>query len=119
MSSSSPTTAAATSAPGSKPASPSADSAPGPTVAQQQPQAAELGVYVDTLIKQLQSKFDDMSGHIISKIDTMADRLDDLEKSIAELMQNAEAAAAGPSDDAAAISRPASVAGHGSAGTQG
>ncbi|KAI9187906.1 Heat shock factor-binding protein 1 [Blastocladiella emersonii ATCC 22665] len=54
--------------------------------------APELAVYVDTLLKQLQAKFDDMSMQILTKIDTMGSRLDDLEKSIAELMEHAAAA---------------------------
>ena len=49
----------------------------------------ELTVFVQTLLQQMQTRFQEMSEAIIGRIDDMGTRIDDLEKSIAELMQQA------------------------------
>ncbi|KAI8805149.1 heat shock factor binding protein 1-domain-containing protein [Cladochytrium replicatum] len=46
----------------------------------------ELSVFVETVLKQLQSKFEDVSTQIISKLDEMGSRVDDLEKTIGDLL---------------------------------
>lgn len=51
----------------------------------------ELTSFVQNLLQQMQTRFEEMSGNIITRIDEMANRIDDLEKSIAELMQQAGA----------------------------
>ncbi|CAD2216767.1 hypothetical protein AGDE_02936 [Angomonas deanei] len=50
---------------------------------------AELTSFVQGLLQQMQSRFEEMSNNIISRIDDMGTRIDDLEKSIDELMQQA------------------------------
>ncbi|RGB31677.1 heat shock factor binding protein 1-domain-containing protein [Rhizophagus diaphanus] len=47
----------------------------------------ELTAYVETVLLQLQTKFDDLSLHLFSKMDDMASRIDMLEKSLEELLQ--------------------------------
>lgn len=49
----------------------------------------ELTIFVQNLLQQMQSRFQEMSDTIITRIDEMGARIDDLEKSIAELMQQA------------------------------
>lgn len=49
----------------------------------------ELTIFVQNLLQQMQSRFQEMSDTIITRIDEMGSRIDDLEKSIAELMQQA------------------------------
>ncbi|KAF0982953.1 hypothetical protein FDP41_010932 [Naegleria fowleri] len=49
----------------------------------------ELTVFVQNLLHQMQKRFQDMSDTIIKRIDEMGTRIDDLEKSIGELMQQA------------------------------
>lgn len=49
----------------------------------------ELTVFVQTLLQQMQTRFQEMSEAIIGRIDDMGTRIDDLEKSIGELMQQA------------------------------
>lgn len=44
---------------------------------------------VQGLLQQMQSRFEEMSGSIIHRIEEMSGRIDDLEHSIAELMQQA------------------------------
>lgn len=51
----------------------------------------ELTAYVQGLLQQMQSRFEEMSTSIVSRIDVMGARLDDLEHSIDELMQQAGA----------------------------
>ncbi|KAJ3358115.1 hypothetical protein GGF32_000747 [Allomyces javanicus] len=70
-------------------------------------QTPELAVFVDALLKQMQSKFEDMSGQILTKLDGMSSRLDDLEKSISDLMENAAAPVNGDSTSAPPASDPA------------
>jgi heat shock factor-binding protein 1 len=55
-----------------------------------QPQGTqELTAFVQNLLQQMQVRFQEMSDAIITRIDEMGARIDDLEKSIAELMQQA------------------------------
>ena len=55
-----------------------------------QPQGTqELTTFVQNLLQQMQTRFQEMSDAIITRIDEMGSRIDDLEKSIAELMQQA------------------------------
>lgn len=72
-----------------------------------QPQGAqELTAFVQNLLQQMQTRFQEMSDAIITRIDEMGARIDDLEKSIAELMQQAgveDGDAASPAGGAAAI----------------
>lgn len=49
----------------------------------------ELTTFVQNLLQQMQSRFEEMSNNIITRIDEMGTRVDDLEKSIEELMQHA------------------------------
>ncbi|KAJ3397241.1 Heat shock factor-binding protein 1 [Lobulomyces angularis] len=55
----------------------------------------ELTAFIETVIKQLQSKFEDMSTQIVSKskfeVDDMGSRIDELEKSIGDLLQQTSA----------------------------
>ncbi|CAG8555729.1 15335_t:CDS:2 [Acaulospora colombiana] len=51
----------------------------------------ELTAYVETVIQQLQTKFDDLSSLLIEKMDEMGSRIDTLEKSLGDLMQEAVA----------------------------
>ena len=63
--------------------------------------AADLTLFVQNLLEQMQGRFNTMSTTIISRIDEMGGRIDDLEKSIGELMQQAgvDAAADGGGDE--------------------
>lgn len=56
---------------------------------------------VQNLLQQMQGRFQAMSDAIISRIDEMGARVDDLEKSITELMHNAGQAGAGGAAPAA------------------
>lgn len=71
----------------SKPAAAAAASAPPPAANAQGTQ--ELTAFVQNLLQQMQVRFQEMSDAIITRIDEMGARIDDLEKSIAELMQQA------------------------------
>lgn len=51
----------------------------------------ELTAFVQNLLQQMQQRFEEMSGNIITRIDEMGNRIDNLEKSIADLMQQAGA----------------------------
>jgi len=51
--------------------------------------AQDLTVFVQTLLQQMQSRFEQMSESIIGRIDEMGNRIDELEKSIADLMSQA------------------------------
>lgn len=52
--------------------------------------ASELTQLVQTMLTQMQSRFQTMSDSIIGRIDEMGTRIDDLEKSIADLVQEAQ-----------------------------
>lgn len=59
------------------------------TVPPPQPSAQnseELTAFVQGLLEQMQSRFSTMSEAIIGRIDEMGNRIDDLEKSIGDLM---------------------------------
>jgi len=63
------------------------DSSQQPPQTPQTPQ--ELNQFVENLLQQLQDKFEGMSKQILGRIDEMGSRIDDLEKSIATLMEQA------------------------------
>ncbi len=52
--------------------------------------AAELTNLVQQMLTQMQSRFQSMSDTIIGRIDEMGSRIDELEKSIADLVQEAQ-----------------------------
>ncbi|KAJ3412731.1 hypothetical protein HDV05_000301 [Chytridiales sp. JEL 0842] len=58
----------------------------------------ELSAFVENILKQLQGKFDEMSGQILGKMDEMGTRIDDLEKSIGDLVAQSNDTA-GSNDD--------------------
>ena len=60
-----------------------------PTAAGNPTGTQELTTFVQNLLQQMQTRFQEMSDAIITRIDEMGARIDDLEKSIAELMQQA------------------------------
>eukprot|EP00635_Sarcinochrysidales_sp_CCMP3193_P004334 CAMPEP_0118889470 /NCGR_PEP_ID=MMETSP1166-20130328/383_1 /TAXON_ID=1104430 /ORGANISM="Chrysoreinhardia sp, Strain CCMP3193" /LENGTH=79 /DNA_ID=CAMNT_0006828061 /DNA_START=28 /DNA_END=270 /DNA_ORIENTATION=- len=49
----------------------------------------DLTVFVKNLLEQMQQRFETMSERIVGRIDEMGTRIDDLEKSIGELMEQA------------------------------
>ena len=49
----------------------------------------DLTVFVQQVLKDMQGKFQSMSDNIVLRIDDMGSRIDDLEKSIAELLAQA------------------------------
>eukprot|EP00310_Coccolithus_braarudii_P011273 CAMPEP_0183370804 /NCGR_PEP_ID=MMETSP0164_2-20130417/103503_1 /TAXON_ID=221442 /ORGANISM="Coccolithus pelagicus ssp braarudi, Strain PLY182g" /LENGTH=73 /DNA_ID=CAMNT_0025547265 /DNA_START=12 /DNA_END=233 /DNA_ORIENTATION=+ len=54
------------------------------------PQSSQdLTIFVQNLLQQMQTRFQTMSEQIIDRIDEMGTRIDDLEKSIADLMTQA------------------------------
>lgn len=62
--------------------------------------AADLTIFVQNLLEQMQQRFNQMSSTIINRIDDMGSRIDDLEKSIGDLMTQAGIEAdATPFDD--------------------
>ncbi|EGR32151.1 hypothetical protein IMG5_094660 [Ichthyophthirius multifiliis] len=54
------------------------------------PSSKELNLYVQNLLKQMQDKFEDMSSNIVGRIDEMKNRIDDIEKSVTDLMNDLE-----------------------------
>mmetsp|Transcript_14363 Transcript_14363/g.30763 ORF Transcript_14363/g.30763 Transcript_14363/m.30763 type:complete len:80 (-) Transcript_14363:203-442(-) len=50
---------------------------------------ADLTAFVQNLLQQMQGRFETMSDNIIGRIDEMGHRIDDLERSIGELIQQA------------------------------
>ena len=46
---------------------------------------------VQSLVENMQQRFQTMSDNIISRIDEMGDRIDELEKSVADVMTQAQA----------------------------
>lgn len=50
---------------------------------------AELTAFVSGLLQQMQARFQVMSDSIVTKIDDMGGRIDDLERTIAELLEQA------------------------------
>ncbi len=55
----------------------------------------ELTVFVQNLLQQMQARFQAMSDAIITKIDEMGGRIDELERNISELMTGMGAAQGG------------------------
>ncbi|XP_059365991.1 heat shock factor-binding protein 1-like protein 1 [Carassius carassius] len=53
--------------------------------------AKELTAMMETTMQQLQSRFQNLSKQIISKMDEMGTRIDDLEKNVGDLMTQAGA----------------------------
>ncbi|XP_043073778.1 heat shock factor-binding protein 1-like protein 1 [Puntigrus tetrazona] len=53
--------------------------------------AKDLTAVMETTMQQLQSRFQNLSDQIISKMDEMGTRIDDLEKNVADLMTQAGA----------------------------
>ncbi|KAJ1415853.1 heat shock factor binding protein 1 [Ochromonadaceae sp. CCMP2298] len=51
--------------------------------------AQDLTIFVQNLLEQMQQRFNQMSTSIIGRIDEMGNRIDDLEKSIGDLMVQA------------------------------
>ena len=49
----------------------------------------DLTVFVQQVLQDMQSKFQNMSDGIVTRIDDMGGQIDDLEKSIAELLAQA------------------------------
>ena len=52
-------------------------------------QAEDLTVFVQNLLNQMQTRFQQMSEAILGRIDEMGNRIDELEQSIGELMEDA------------------------------
>lgn len=52
-------------------------------------QAEDLTVFVQNLLNQMQTRFQQMSDSILTRIDEMGNRIDELEQSIGELMEDA------------------------------
>ncbi|KAL2916168.1 hypothetical protein HK105_204259 [Polyrhizophydium stewartii] len=48
---------------------------------------ADIAAFVEDVLRQLQTKFEDMSKQIITRMDDMSSRLDDLEKSLGDMVQ--------------------------------
>jgi heat shock factor-binding protein 1 len=46
----------------------------------------ELSEFVDKLMKNMQEKFDEMSGSVDKRLDTLGSKIDDIEKNITELI---------------------------------
>ncbi|XP_048057845.1 heat shock factor-binding protein 1-like protein 1 [Chanodichthys erythropterus] len=51
--------------------------------------AKDLTAMMETTMQQLQNRFQNVSDQIISKMDEMGTRIDDLEKNVADLMTQA------------------------------
>jgi len=50
-------------------------------------QHQDLTLFVQNLLKEMQTRFQSMSDGIVNRIDDMGNRIDDLERSINDLMQ--------------------------------
>lgn len=61
----------------------------GPPSQDPQQSSAEINAYVQNLMQQLQQRFQTMSDNIIARMDDMGSKLDDLEKSVAEILDRA------------------------------
>eukprot|EP00904_Undaria_pinnatifida_P012453 jgi/Undpi1/8338/HiC_scaffold_25.g10807.m1 len=62
-------------------------------------EAEDLTVFVQSVMEQMQSRFSQMSDAIIGRVDEMSSRIDELERSIGDLMVQAEIE---PVDDSSA-----------------
>lgn len=63
-------------------------------------QAEDLTVFVQNLLNQMQTRFQQMSESILGRIDEMGTRIDELEQSIGELMEDAADEPRGPVENA-------------------
>jgi heat shock factor-binding protein 1 len=61
----------------------------GPNMHSSQQSAAEANAYVQQLVQQVQRRFEDMSQGIVSRLDDMGGKLDELEKSVADILERA------------------------------
>lgn len=52
------------------------------------PSTKELNQFVQNMLKQMQDRFEEMSNNIIGRVDEMGKRIDDVEKSINEIMND-------------------------------
>jgi heat shock factor-binding protein 1 len=52
------------------------------------PSTKELNSFVQNLLKQMQDRFEDMSTNIVGRIDEMGKRIDDIERSINDIMND-------------------------------
>ncbi|XP_042047736.1 heat shock factor-binding protein [Salvia hispanica] len=70
---------------------------------------ADMTAFVQNLLQQMQSRFQTMSGSIISKIDEMGNRIDELEQSINDLRtEMGQEGSASPSNPAKTGEEPKS-----------
>lgn len=60
--------------------------------------ANELTNLVQQMLQQMQGRFQDMSENIVKRIDEMGTRIDDLEKSIGDLVNEANDGSAPPAE---------------------
>lgn len=56
---------------------------------QQQNSEEDMAVFVESLLKDMQDRFQTMSSTIIGRIDEISGRIDNLEKSVGDLMTQA------------------------------
>ena len=52
------------------------------------PSTKELNTFVQNMLKQMQDRFEEMSTNIIGRVDYMGKRIDDIEKSINDIMND-------------------------------
>lgn len=52
------------------------------------PSTKELNAFVQNMLKQMQDRFEEMSTNIIGRVDEMGKRIDDIEKSINDIMND-------------------------------
>mmetsp|Transcript_14169 Transcript_14169/g.20942 ORF Transcript_14169/g.20942 Transcript_14169/m.20942 type:complete len:81 (-) Transcript_14169:15-257(-) len=50
-------------------------------------QNEELSVYLESVLEQMQNRFQEMSDTVVKRFDEIGNRLDDLEKSMSDLME--------------------------------
>ena len=62
-------------------------------MSQENQTTVEMAETIENLLVQMQSKFEEMSNSILSRVDTMGDRIDDLEKNISKLLEDSNAEA--------------------------
>ena len=67
---------------------------------------ADLSAFVQNLLSQMQSRFQQMSDSIITRIDEMGERIDDLERSVQDLVTQADGAEDGSGAPTNALAKP-------------
>lgn len=67
---------------------------------------ADLTAFVQNLLTQMQSRFQTMSDSIITPIDEMGERIDDLERSVQDLVTQADGAEDGSAAPTNALAKP-------------